>query len=282
MRKRYYIFIVSHDWDGQLRRIPIPVQWVVLFVVFAMVGAGTLLGLAGSYSRMLTKVQRFNDLRDRQELLVKQLTSARNDVQQSRAEVASLGTLATEVSALYNLKRTTTLKDRLRDVNGDDADDLYDNSLNNFHILESTALNSSTVDHWSNELAGLWRPDIWPVRGQITSSFGERLDPFEGEGAFHAGIDIGVPSGTKVHATAEGVVVYAGWMDGYGRTVVINHGHHMRTLYAHMSSLAVSVGQHLDRDDVVGFVGMSGRTTGPHLHYEVRINNNPVNPHKYL
>lgn len=282
MRKRYYIFIVSHDWDGQLRRIPIPVQWVVLFVVFAMVGAGTLLGLAGSYTRMLTKVRRFNELRDRQELLVKQLTSARNDVQQSRAEVASLGTLASEVSALYNLKRTKTLKDRLRDVSGDDPDSLYDDSLNNFHILESTALNSSAIDHWSNDLSGLWRPDIWPVRGRITSSFGERLDPFEGEGAFHAGIDIGVPSGTRVHATAEGVVVYAGWMDGYGRTVIINHGHHMRTLYAHMSSLAVSVGQHVDRDDVVGFVGMSGRTTGPHLHYEVRINNNPVNPHKYL
>lgn len=282
MRKRYYIFIVSHDWDGQLRRIPIPVQWVVLFVVFAMVGAGTLLGLAGSYTRMLTKVQRFNELRDRQELLVKQLTSARNDVQQSRAEVASLGTLATEVSALYNLKRTKTLQDRLRDVNGDDSGDIYGDSLNNFHVLESTALNSSTVDHWSNDLAGLWRPDIWPVRGRITSSFGERLDPFEGEGAFHAGIDIGVSAGTRVHATAEGVVVYAGWMDGYGRTVIINHGHQMRTLYAHMSSLAVSVGQHVDRDDVVGFVGMSGRTTGPHLHYEVRINNNPVNPHKYL
>ncbi len=282
MRKRYYIFIVSHDWDGQLRRIPIPVQWVVLFVVFAMVGAGTLLGLAGSYTRMLTKVQRFNELRERQEILVKQLSSARNDVQQSRAEVASLGTLATEVSALYNLKHAKSLQDRLRDVGGDDTNDVYDDSLNNFHVLESTALNSSTTDHWSNEMAGLWRPDIWPVRGRITSSFGERLDPFEGEGAFHAGIDIGVPSGSKVHSTAEGVVVYAGWMDGYGRTVIINHGHHMRTLYAHMASLAVSVGQHIDRDDVVGFVGMSGRTTGPHLHYEVRINNNPVNPHKYL
>jgi len=282
VRKRYYIFIVSHDWDGQLRRIPIPVQWVVLFVVFAMVGAGTLLGLAGSYSRMLTKVQRFNDLRDRQELLVKQLTTGRNDVQQSRAEVASLGTLATEVSALYNLKHTKTLQDRLRDVSDDDSGDLYDNSLNNFHVLESTALNSSVIDRWSDAMSDLWRPDIWPVRGRISSSFGERLDPFEGEGAFHAGVDISVPFGTKVHATAEGVVVYAGWMDGYGRTVIVNHGHNMRTLYAHMSSLAVTVGQHIDRDDVVGFVGMSGRTTGPHLHYEVRINNNPVNPYKYL
>lgn len=282
VRKRYYIFIVSHDWDGQLRRIPIPVQWVVLFVVFALVGASTLLGLAGSYTRMLTKVQRFNELRARQEVLVKQLTSARNDVQQSRAEVASLGTLATEVSALYNLKHTKTLQDRLRDVSGDDTGDLYDNSLNNFHVLETTALNSSVIDRWSNNISGLWRPDIWPVRGRITSSFGERLDPFQGEGAFHAGIDIGVPYGTHVHATAEGVVVYASWMDGYGRTVIINHGHGMRTLYAHMSSLAVTVGQHVDRDDVIGFVGDSGRSTGPHLHYEVRINNNPVNPYKYL
>ncbi|MGH9527802.1 MAG: M23 family metallopeptidase, partial [Terriglobales bacterium] len=87
MRKRYYIFIVTHDWDGQLRRIPIPVQWVLLFVIFALVGAGTLLGLAGSYTHMLGKMHMLEDLRAQRATLVKQLASARQETRQTRAEV---------------------------------------------------------------------------------------------------------------------------------------------------------------------------------------------------
>jgi murein DD-endopeptidase MepM/ murein hydrolase activator NlpD len=120
------------------------------------------------------------------------------------------------------------------------------------------------------------------VRGRITSSFGERIDPFMGEGAFHDGIDIGVGYGTPVHVTADGLVVFAGIENGYGRTVIVDHGHGIRTLYAHMSSLAVTVGQRIDRGEVVGYVGDSGRSTGPHLHYEVRVNRSPVNPYRYL
>lgn len=286
MRKRYYIFIVTHDWDGQLRRMPIPVLWVVLFVAFALVGAGTLAGLAGSYTRMWAKVQHFNELRSRQELLTRQLDHERHEAEQSRAEVASLGTLATEVSALYNLTRNPSIKDKLRPVASDAPDAFYDDSLNNFQVLESSALNGALATPVAGSAmllnAGLWRPSLWPVRGRITSSFGERMDPFNGEGAFHSGLDIAVSFGTPVHASAAGEVVYSGFMNGYGRTIIINHGHGLRTLYAHMSALAVTIGQHVQRDEVVGFVGMSGRSTGAHLHYEVRINNAPVNPIRYL
>lgn len=296
--------MVRHDWDGQLRRIPIPVQWVVVFVVCAVVGLGTLLGLAGSYGRMLTKVQSFNELRSRQDLLVRQLQSARQDADQFKAEVASLGSLASEVSTLYNFKHSTSLKDRLRnatpdaapelasaDADGSSADGdaadaasvLYASTLNNFQILETRALEGSLPQHgWSPFGARDWQPDIWPVRGRITSSFGERIDPFLGEGAFHAGLDIAAAYGTPVRVTADGLVVFAGVMRGYGRTIVVDHGHGIRTLYAHLSGLAVTVGQHLDRDEVVGYLGESGRATGPNLHYEVRINKAPVNPYRYL
>ena len=298
LRKRYYIFLVTHDWDGQLRRVPIPVQWVVVFVLCAVIGAGTLLGLAGSYGRMLTKVQAFNALRTRQELLVQQLTSARHDADQFKTEVASLGSLASEVTALYNFKHSANFRDRLRNATPAAAlaaalpesesvpaatNAYYDSTLNNFQILETTALENSLPDqrHWS-PFPGIWRPDRWPVRGRITSSFGERIDPFDGEGAFHTGIDIAVRYGTPVHVTADGMVIFSGIENGYGRTVIVDHGHGLRTLYAHMSALAVSVGQHIDRGEVVGFVGDSGRSTGPHLHYEVRVNRSPVNPYSYL
>lgn len=302
--------MVTHDWDGQVRRVPIPVQWVVAFVVCAVIGAGTLLGLAGSYGRMLTKVQAFNEMRSRQELLVKQLSSARHDADQFQAEVASLGSLASEVSALYNFKHASSLKDRIRNSAPEaltpaaepaeagtaatpSAPDsyaanlqeavLYQNTLNNFQILETTALDNALPQRrWSPFGPGVWQPDEWPVRGRITSSFGERIDPFEGEGAFHAGIDIAVGYGTPVRVTADGVVTYAGWENGYGRVVIVNHGHGISTLYGHLSGLAVTVGQQLDRNQVVGFVGESGRATGPHLHYEVRIHKAPVNPYRYL
>ena len=296
--------MVRHDWDGQLRRVPIPVQWVVVFVVCAVVGLGTLLGLAGSYGRMLTKVQSFNELRSRQDLLVRQLQSARQDADQFKAEVASLGSLASEVSTLYNFKHSTSLKDRLRNATPDAAPELasaeaegasadgdtpdaanllYSSTLNNFQILETRALEGSLpASRWSPFGARDWQPDIWPVRGRITSSFGERIDPFLGEGAFHAGLDIAAAYGSPVRVTADGLVVFAGVMRGYGRTIVVDHGHGIRTLYAHLSGLAVTVGQHLDRDEVVGYLGESGRATGPNLHYEVRINKAPVNPYRYL
>jgi murein DD-endopeptidase MepM/ murein hydrolase activator NlpD len=116
----------------------------------------------------------------------------------------------------------------------------------------------------------------------VTSSFGERLDPFNGEGAFHAGMDIGAEIGTPVHATADGIVVLAEASNGYGREVVIDHGHDIKTCYGHLSGFAVTQGQQVARGQVIGYVGDSGRSTGAHLHYEVRIHNTPVNPYKYL
>jgi murein DD-endopeptidase MepM/ murein hydrolase activator NlpD len=116
----------------------------------------------------------------------------------------------------------------------------------------------------------------------VTSSFGERLDPFRGEGAFHTGIDIATVVGDAVRATAAGTVMKAEMGNGYGREVIIDHGHGIETLYAHLSGFAVTAGQDVHRGDIIGYVGSSGRSTGPHLHYEVRIHNTPVNPHQYL
>jgi murein DD-endopeptidase MepM/ murein hydrolase activator NlpD len=125
-------------------------------------------------------------------------------------------------------------------------------------------------------------PSIWPVEGRIGSSFGEREDPINGEGAFHPGIDIEAIYGTPVRAAADGYATGQNMGAGYGRQVVLDHGHSLLTLYGHLSAIAVVPGQHVLRGQVIGYVGQSGRATGPHLHYEVRVHNVPVNPHKYL
>jgi murein DD-endopeptidase MepM/ murein hydrolase activator NlpD len=117
---------------------------------------------------------------------------------------------------------------------------------------------------------------IWPVNGPVVSPFGMRW------GRMHTGIDIGVSYGTPIHAAAAGQVIYAGWMDGYGNLVFIDHGRGISTGYAHQSSIAVSNGQSVAQGQVIGYVGCTGHCFGPHLHFEVRVNGSPVDPLGYL
>ena len=117
---------------------------------------------------------------------------------------------------------------------------------------------------------------IWPVSGPVTSPFGYRW------GRLHAGIDIGVPYGTPIHAAASGTVVLAGWTGGYGNYTCIDHGGGLATCYGHQSSYAVSSGAQVSQGQVIGYVGNTGHSFGAHLHFEVRINGNPVDPLGYL
>jgi murein DD-endopeptidase MepM/ murein hydrolase activator NlpD len=117
---------------------------------------------------------------------------------------------------------------------------------------------------------------IWPVSGPITSPFGWRW------GRMHQGIDIGVSYGTPIHAAAAGTVIYCGWEEGYGNFVVLDHGGNLATAYGHQSRIAVTCGQQVNQGDTIGYVGCTGHCTGPHLHFEVRINGDPVDPMGYL
>ena len=122
----------------------------------------------------------------------------------------------------------------------------------------------------------------WPCSGPITSPFGYRTHPIFGTTIFHAGIDIGVDYGTPIHAADSGVVVYSGWISGYGNAVIIDHGSGISTLYGHNQSLAVSEGQSVSKGSVIAYAGSTGNSTGPHCHFEVDVNGSPVNPMGYL
>jgi murein DD-endopeptidase MepM/ murein hydrolase activator NlpD len=125
-------------------------------------------------------------------------------------------------------------------------------------------------------------PSIAPVRGILTDGFGGRSDPFTGEPGTHNAIDISSAIGQAVRAPADGIVVKSEWANGYGNVIYIAHGYGFSTRYGHLSSFAVHPGEHVKRGDILGYVGSTGRSTGPHLHYEVRLNNNPVNPLAYI
>lgn len=125
-------------------------------------------------------------------------------------------------------------------------------------------------------------PSIKPARGWFTSRFGYRIDPFTGKPVMHAGLDIAAPPGTPVYAPADGVVSFVGYESGYGKLVSIDHGYGVITRFAHNSRLLVEKGQKVARKDVISTVGSTGRSSGPHLHYEVRVHGVPVDPRNYI
>ena len=273
--------------DGQLRKIPIPVHYLYVLLVGAAIGVLSLTGIASSYLRMLLKVSHYNELRTQKDALKNRYSRLEEVAQERDIQVASLGSLASEVSSLYGLKAGPTLE-----AGSSNQDAQVSSSLDRLYALKDTALSGAATTGISlgltrNATTADWlransAPNLWPVEGPVTGSFGERIDPFNGEGAFHSGVDISASYGQPVMAPADGVVVFADFMGGYGRAIALDHGHGITTRYGHLASFAVVPGQYVRRGDTIGYVGLSGRSTGPHLHYEVRINDTPVNPHKFL
>lgn len=125
-------------------------------------------------------------------------------------------------------------------------------------------------------------PSMIPVQGWISSHFGYRTYPFTGEVSLHEGIDIAAFLGTPVRAPSDGTVIFAGYQTGYGNVIIIDHGYQLSTVYAHLSEIMVSSWKEVKRGDVIGSVGNTGHSSGPHLHYEVRISNVPVDPNNYI
>lgn len=288
MQKRFYILFVARGDDGQLRKVSIPVHYLYICVVGAAIGFLSLTGIASSYTRMLLKVSQYNALRQEKDQIKSRYSQLEQVAKERDVQVASLGSIAGEVSALYGLKSEPVLVTPGQDVQTSQVR----SSLDQLRVLRTSALTGATTAGITlglthNATAADWfransAPNLWPVEGQITGSFGERIDPFNGEGAFHSGVDIGCPVGRPIIAPADGAVVHADFLGGYGRAVILDHGHGITTRYGHLSGFAVTLGEQVHRGDVLGYVGLSGRSTGPHLHYEVRINDTPVNPYKYL
>ena len=303
-RKRFYILFVARDEDGRVKKIPLPLHYAYGFVAAALIGAFTIVGLAGSYTRMLLKTESFNQVRQERETLRKNYQQMAQLAHDRDVQVASLGALASEVTALYGMRQNRLMATKAATgkspaaatlatltLNDDVTPQNVKDSIDTFVALRNQAMSGrvsrALESGLSSSFAGDWTqladaPSLWPIEGPIASSFGARQDPINGEGAFHPGIDIDAPKGTPVRAAGDGEVTGASMGAGYGREITINHGHDVMTVYGHLSATAVVPGEHVTRGQVIGYVGQTGRATGPHLHYEVRVHNVPVNPHKYL
>lgn len=189
-------------------------------------------------------------------------------------DVSSMGTVESEPRTYASRSGDERVLDRAV-ANIEMLQNLIPEQTDSLQMLEIE------VDSFMRRLAAT--PSIWPASGRLTSGFGMRRSPFNRTVMqFHSGIDIAGVHGSAIYATAEGVITSASYRGGYGNLVIISHGYGFETYYAHLSRFAVSSGQRVKRGQVIGYMGRTGRVTGTHLHYEVRVNGVAVNPMSYI
>ena len=279
MNQPYFIVVLAHSFHGRLRRIHIPYQFLYVVLVLALFGAVSVFGFVSSYVRMTWKIASYNNLRNEVEVLRARYNSLEKEAKQKGLQLASLQLLASEVSAAYGINRATS--DSAPTVTASRLMPTLHESLEQYNFLKS-----ANFARFSRRASPLFQtnmlPSLWPVDGRLMSTFGHRSDPFSGQGAFHAGVDISASRGTPIKVTADGIVSSAEWAGDYGRLVVVDHGNGFQTYYAHLSRFGVVAGQWVRRGEIIGQSGATGRATSAHLHYEVRRGGTALNPHTYM
>lgn len=273
---RFYAFIIAHTSRSrsQIRRFCVEKRWLRAFAVFGLILlSGAVYGFYGLTQQAIhMKIEVENEqLRaenERQRLELEKLNNRVEAVEDTSRKLA-------EKSGVVN--EDTTVPGA-----GGPALPLDTEGLALLEAKMSRLEENMRAYEEVLRQRG-YTPSIWPVDGKLESGFGGRRNPFGGSSyEFHSGQDIDAEMGTPVIAGASGKVIFAGWQNGYGQLVVVDHGGGLTTRYGHLSHIDVTEGQPVTRAEVLGRVGSTGRSTGPHLHYEVRINEEPVNPLQYL
>ena len=233
-------------------------------------------GFGADYFRQATE----NDqLSAENSTLHEEYDSLLRTLEERNKQVESLSNLAYQISIAYGFSRD---EDQAGVAFGSELVPAFHASMNQFDLIQGALAGNGLGTSLQPAMANT-TPSIWPVKGHITSGYGNRQDPFNGKGAFHPGIDLSAPYGSPVFATADGHVVSAEWEGGLGHCVKISHGRNgFATIYGHLKEYFVRPGQSVRRGEVIGLVGSSGRTTGKHLHYEVHLRRMNVNPYRYL
>ncbi len=273
MNQQYLVLEFAHSIHGRVKRINVTYKSLAYLFGISLVLVLTGLGLFSTYVQMSWKVSHYNELRADFDRLRTRYQELQRLSRQHNEQMASLESLATEVTVAYGINGANQ--------SGPAGRPSARESIEEFNYLKGAGF-SAIYHHYAYQWQSHAQPNLWPIDGVLRSSFGSRSDPFSGEGAFHTGIDLAAPKGTPVHVTADGVVASTAWAGAYGKLIVIDHGNGLETCYAHLSQALVVPGEEVTRGQVIGLSGATGRATGPHLHYEVRLGGTPVNPYKYL
>ncbi len=287
--KRFTILIIP-EGSHQVRRFGIRSTVVKGFLAASVVLALGLAGLIADYVRTnldSNELQRLQveNLSQREELhlLVVKLEDLRQEMMvlaQNDAKVRVMAKLsAPKGDSIAGVGGPARADDVDRDFNG--IQQRIDEVRRQIDLRRESQEEIQGILNDQRSLLAA-KPLGWPVKGWLTSNFGLRRDPFNGRRKMHEGLDVAARTGAPVIATADGIVSSVKTESGYGKLVTIDHGYGYRTLYGHNSKFNVKVGQRVRRGDRIASVGNTGRSTGSHVHYEIRLNGVPVNPHKYL
>ncbi len=275
---RFYAFIVAHTSRSRsrIRRIAIHKSWLKLTAVAALIMfCAALYGFYGLAQQAIYLQTQSENTRLRQE----------NEKQRQQLENLNNRVEAVEDASRKLVEMSGVESDAQPPVSGGTGGPALPFDEMTVNFLESKA---QYVEQELRAYEALLKeqavvPSVWPVKGNLESGFGGRHNPFGGSSyEYHEGQDIDAEMGTPVCAAASGTIIFAGWQNGYGQVVYIDHGSGLTTRYGHLSRIDAVIGQTISRGETLGLVGSTGRSTGPHLHYEVRINNEPVNPRRYL
>ncbi|HEX9424129.1 MAG TPA: M23 family metallopeptidase [Pyrinomonadaceae bacterium] len=273
---RFYAFIIAHtpSSNSNIRRFCVEKRWLRMFVLLAItLLCGALYGFYGltqqaAHFRTEIENQRLREENERQRWELDSLSNRVDAVEDTSRKLAEKSGVMSEETTLPGT--------------GGPALPLDANSLAALEgKMNQLERNIRAYENVLRERG--YTPSAWPVVGNLESGFGGRRNPFGGNSyEFHSGQDIDAAMGAPVVAGASGSVTFVGWQNGYGQLVVIDHGGGLTTRYGHLSHIDVTQGQQVERAQLIGRVGSTGRSTGPHLHYEIRINDQPVNPLQYL
>ena len=295
MGKSFYTFIVVANASSRLHKLKLPVRALYVLATIGILSFFVAVGLGFSYAKMAFKAADYDKL---------QAENTDLKVQKKNLEVVTLklgeklSNLQTVSERIQNLIDNDNLTKRGKlngpAVGGSKVDYPTAELLRSANLKDGIALlkdrtaeiegQFSQLEQVAQRRANrlLYTPNIWPVKGPITSHYGNRADPFNGEAELHLGLDISAIYNAQIHAPADGVIIFSDRKDAYGNLIVVDHGNGLTTRFGHLSRALVKVGQRVKRGEVIGLVGTTGRTTAPHLHYEVRMNDRPMNPKNYL
>jgi murein DD-endopeptidase MepM/ murein hydrolase activator NlpD len=295
MGKSFYTFIVVRNASSRLHKLKLPTRTLHLLAAIGILSFFVVVGLGFSYAKMAFKAADYDKLRAENTDLKVQKKNLEVVTLKLGEKLSNLQSVSERIQTLIendNLTKRGSLNGP--GIGGSKVDYPTSELLRSANLKDGIALlkdqtaeieDKLSVQEQQVELRAkrrLHTPSIWPVKGPITSHYGNRADPFNGDAEMHMGLDISAIYNSPIHAPADGVVIFADRKAAYGNLIVVDHGNGLTTRYGHLSHMLVQIGQKVKRSEVIGWVGTTGRTTAPHLHYEVRMNDRPMNPKTYL
>jgi murein DD-endopeptidase MepM/ murein hydrolase activator NlpD len=290
MANEFYTLIVVPHAKARFRKFQVSVRLTRWVLAAVGVLAASLVGILAHYTWIAIEVAEVRRLRTENLALATKARAYEENTGQLQAKVLRLQSIVTKLGIMAGVEQT--LPDAsIGGVGGLSRAETTPPSVDIASALQSLDQTVGTLSEKSTHLEAYFKdqreflastPSIWPLRGYLSERFGNRTDPFTGLRDFHPGIDISVPRGTKVLAPADGVIVFCGAKSGYGNALVIDHGFGVVTRYGHLDGFNTRPGQRVRRGDVIGFSGNTGRSTAPHLHYEVWVHDQARNPIEYI